>query len=432
MKKIITYSLTLFLTVLFVFSGCNNDGNNKPASSAFESPKYKWGDISGKTITIWGGEGDLNRPYLQKAFSRYHELTGNTVEQIELSKTDVDTKVPAAFKEGSSDRPDILLGHGGTAIERLNPDENFYDFTNAEWVEDLTMTAINQTIYNSKVVGLPYGEASISGTLYNKDIFKKYGIEIPKTVDEFMEVCEKLLQNNITPVYLPYNDINMLLYQFPLDSILKNPETLNALNNGSLSYSEIPEMRKVIEWYKTMSDKGYFGSDYINNNWDGMNNSMTSGKYAMIICWDTWLYTNYDGDASKFGIMPLFMGVPDEGSFEGPNVIMLMVNNKSQNLDAALDLITFMSDPYNYNFAFEGIYTAPIFNEQVQSISTPQYAEAQRLIEKKYYDSIAWSRVEGFSQIDAQYIQKHMQDDSYTVDDCLRDMDAARIKRANE
>ena len=37
---------------------------------------------------------------------------------------------------------------------------------------------------------------------YNKAIFDKYGLEVPTTYDEYVQVCDTLKENGVTPVAL--------------------------------------------------------------------------------------------------------------------------------------------------------------------------------------------------------------------------------------
>lgn len=173
----------------------------------------------------------------------------------------------------------------------------------------------------------------------------------------------------------------------------------------------------------------FYNKKIFQNDWNGMSDALSSGKYAMMLCWDTWLYTDFKGNAADFGLMPAFIGVPENGTFEGPNLSLFLVNKNGSQVDAALDLISFLADPYNYNPAFEGVYTAPVFKKQMASISTPQYVEASRWIEENYNDSEAWLNIRGFSQSDAVCILDCMSDEAYTVEKCLEDMDTLRRGR---
>lgn len=396
--------------------------------TVFQTPQYEWGKYRGITLELWTQAKEMDRSYIKRALGRYEEQTGNTVKIVDISKDQFYEKTAAAFAAGSG--PDLILSYGGTNVEPLNPDDNFYDFTQAPWVDDLTSTSINQTIYNGRVIGLPHWEASISGTIYNKKLFETCGIPVPANQAEFLDACETLLKNGITPMYLPYAEISMLLYQFPLDTVVEDDQKLSGLNGGTLGYQDFPEMRTVVQWYKTMADRGYFGESYEANNWGGMNEAMKSGEYGMMLCWDTWLYTDFDGEPGDFGLMPAFIGIPEEGTFEGPNLALMIVNRRGKQVDAAVDFITFMADPYNYNQAFAGLYTAPVFKNQAASISTPQYVEMERLIERNFRDSTAWLRIRGFSQMDAVCIQKYMAGEpGYTVDRCLEEMDRLRRER---
>ncbi len=61
------------------------------------------------------------------------------------------------------------------------------------------------TEYNGKHYGYCF-EASngFQGLIYNKDVFEANGItELPKTLDEFYAVCDKLKASGIVPVAIP-------------------------------------------------------------------------------------------------------------------------------------------------------------------------------------------------------------------------------------
>ena len=47
---------------------------------------------------------------------------------------------------------------------------------------------------------------------YNKEVFAKYGLSVPKTTSELTRVCEVLAQNGITPIAAPMAELWCLRY----------------------------------------------------------------------------------------------------------------------------------------------------------------------------------------------------------------------------
>lgn len=424
--------LRLLLPVLLVFLPCacaDDDSGDDVTVEEFGEPQYNWNKSGGSILTLWGNKNDLDRPFMKRAFERYSRITGNRLRIVEFTHRELEKKLLDGFA-GKGPLPDVFLFPGGSALLAMNPDKNFHDFTKAPWVDDLTDTALSQTISNGRVVGLPHWEASIAGIIYNKKLFEKYRIRPPRNLVEFYAVCDELLAHGIIPLYLPFTEPTMLLYQFPLSSMLQDSSLLDNLNNGDITYSDIPAMKNVVRWYRQMAEKGYLGPDYQKQGWDGMDEAMKSGKYAMMLCWDTWLYSDFSGHAEDFAIMPAFVGTPMEGAYEGPNLMLLIVNENSPQKNEAINFITFLADPWNYNAAFAGFHTAPVFKKQIGSLTTPQYDASARNIDRLLNESLARPLIHGFGQGDAVYIERHMLDPSYTVEDCLRDMDAARIERS--
>lgn len=385
------------------------------------------------TLTLYGDAGNVQRPFMQKLFQLYEEKTGNKLDVQGIESENFETVCLTKFQTG--DIPDLFLHHGGYALDAYNPEENFVDFSDAEWVSDIQDSVLPTAKREGKVYGLPFWEASYSGLLYNTKIFEEYDIQLPKTQEEFNAVCDTLLENGVQPIYLPLKDAWPILYQYGMDPIFEDAELLDKLNTNQITYSEIPEMKAQMEWYKMAADKGYFGKTFGTDTWDYCMEVLGEGEAAMMYCWDTWLYSDYDSEAytyaaDDFGLMPAFVGSTDDGTFEGPNCCLTLANKNSENAEAATEFVNFMADPENYNAAFDGFQTAPVFKQQTTIDMTPQYKAAEEWIAQVGHASIANPEIIGFSNVDGAKCIQELLLGNVDVDTCLERMDEERMKAA--
>lgn len=378
-----------------------NAAPEKEAAVSTEKKEAADAPSGGITLTLYGNADDAAKPYMQNIFQLYEEKTGNKIDVQGLDASNFESVCLTKFQTG--DIPDILMHFGGYGLDAYNPKENFVDFTDAEWVDDIADTSKAQTMRDGVVYGLPFWESSVSGCFYNKKIFEQQGIKVPTTQTEFEEACQKLVDAGIQPIYMPAADSWPLLYQFAMDPIFKDKNLLDKLNSNQTTYSEIPQMKSMLEWYKNCADKGYFGKDYATDSWDYGSEVLGTGEAAMLFCWDTWFDTDYDNESYEykgddFGLMPVFMGSAEEGTYEGGNNSLLLVNKKGGKVDAAIEFVNFCANPENYNEAFDGVATTPTFKGMKKNKLSSQYEGAKDSIAKVGNPSIAWGEVIGFSQ----------------------------------
>lgn len=422
-KKTLAWTITAAMMAT-TLAGCSGGGNSAGGDAGKDTV----------TLVVMGNSNDMGRPYMDKAFSLYEEKTGNKLDLQGIPGNNFEQVSLTKFNTG--DIPDIFMCFGNETLKAYNPEKNFVDFSDAAWISDVEDTVIDQAEWNGKIWGLPLWEATNTGFYYNKEIFSKYNIALPTTQDEFMAACETLKSNGVNPLYIGFKDVWPILEQVAMDPIFEDESVREQINTNKITYADISEMKGMVQWYTDMANKGYLGENFAANSWDYGIDAMGSGEYAMMLTWDTWLYTDleqkYPGMAEKFGLMPAFMGTAPEGSIEGPNTSLLLVNKNSENVEAAKEFIEFMANPENYNVIFDGINTAPVFKGQTTCVVPPQYEEAKEngVLERAHRNSSTWGNVIGFTQTEtAKCIQEAMLGAS-TVEEALANMDKSRISLA--
>jgi ABC-type glycerol-3-phosphate transport system substrate-binding protein len=432
--KVKAFCLTSLIFLCALITACNR-GTQSAAPAGGDLVEAQSG--GGVTLTLYGNASDTVKPYMTRIISMYEAQSGNRIDVQGLDGNN--TEAIALTKFTTGDIPDLFMHFGNYNLLNYNCAENFYDFTNAPWVSDIVDVVLPQTKVSGKIYGLPYWEASVSGLYYNKKIFEELGISLPNTQREFEAVCDRLLAAGVQPIYLPTTDSWCILYQYALDPVFDSPEgeaLLERLNKDEIKYADIPRFRSMLEWFKRAADKGYYGKTFLSDRWDYTIEVLGTGEAAMIYCWDTWFDTDYDSESyiytkDDFGLMPAFMGTNEEGTFEGPNVSLMMVHKNSPRVTAALEFVEFMSKPANYNVAFEGVATNPVFKQQTTNVPSPQYQAVKDWVERVGHASVAQPKIIGYSQVQGGKIIQDLMGGKISIGECINLLDEDRITTLN-
>ncbi len=379
-------------------------------------------------LTILGKKSDLEKTYMVRVFDLYEKATGEKLRVEAVEDGEFEKEAAARFAKGEG--PDILLHFHNADLDRFDAEADFLPLNDQPWVSDLTDSA---RAYcedaDGNLLGLPFWENSVSGCYYNKTILDSLGLDPASTQAEFDMLCEALAGIGKTPVCWPADGCSWMP-QFALDPVFADdPATLEALNAGTIDYADIPAVTDMVTWIAGAARSGWFGDDYLKTGWEDISPALSSGEAVMAFIWDTWFYTDFTPGkytVDDFALMPVFMGTVSEGTYEGGNLNMMMVNKQGGRVDEALAFLAFCAAPENYNAAFDGIATVNCFQGQTTNIQSPMVTAAQGSVAARQRVSTASSRVRGYSAEDTLSALNALLRGKTDIPACVSALDRAR------
>lgn len=168
------------------------------------------------------------------------------------------TALQQSIKEPEA--PGMFTWWSGSQLESLAKNGLIEDLTDV-WEESIIPAGVPQNVADAftidgKIYAAPYC-ALYNTVLYNTEVFESAGItETPATFDEFLGTCEKLKEAGITPIGLK-NDSWASFIWFQQLVAAYEPQLYEDICSGAKPYTD-PDVKKVMEIWKDMFDKGYF------------------------------------------------------------------------------------------------------------------------------------------------------------------------------
>ncbi len=206
MKKRMVRIAALMMAAAMTVSlaACGGKGASSGGDDSGSDSKSADGD---KVITYWniGTEG-ADKEALEYAVNEFNANTksGYTVENVPTQNDNYKEKLVVAMSSGEC--PDMYTSWSGGPMNEYiesgyaQPLDDLYE---EYGLKDKYMdAALAQATYNGKLYAVPTYNVSLAGVFYNKEMFEKYKLEVPKTVSELEKVCDTFKENGITPFAL--------------------------------------------------------------------------------------------------------------------------------------------------------------------------------------------------------------------------------------
>ncbi len=276
LNRKILITIMIILTVLAI--NVNSAGQKEAAT------------VGKVTITML----DLNpegSPFIEALNKSFMEQNpGIIIEYEAMSSRQYDQRIQALA--AANDLPDIVTTQMFPQYKLMAKNNLFMDLTNTDIVksgifDDIAATCL---VKDDKVYGLTWNHLAV-GAFYDKDIFAKYGLDIPLNWDEFLNACRTLKTNGVTPIvsdlgdgwtcmYIINNAVGNKIYS-------KNPDYDKDLMSGKVKLNS-PEWNDIFEKIKYIYDQGYYGENPMGGKYEQSLSDFANRKGAMHII-GTWV-----------------------------------------------------------------------------------------------------------------------------------------------
>ena len=274
-------------------------------------------DFAGEELSILVSTGWMDNRY-DETIARFEETYDVTVD-LQTIPADQYSDVLQSKLSTDSCADIFWIQSNPFAIGSVivDPEKYCIDFTGAEWESKMPETRLSSCTFNDKLYGLQIWHNSPEYVMvYNKTLFEEMGIEIPTTYAELLSACDKIAAEGITPWFLPGADgWQHQLAFFQIGGVYEEatPGLSEGLNNNTATFADNEKMLEVLGQFKELSDKGYFGEDWIGTDSSNMVNEFGDRACAMAMANSSYIKQLQEetGSDDEWGLFLLPLGDND-------------------------------------------------------------------------------------------------------------------------
>lgn len=339
MKKRIIASILTAVIVCGSLAGCGGNSGTETSSEG------QAGASKELDVVLTTGHGAF-----KNAIDKYVEENPDVKVNVQEIPTE-EFKTIIKTKFASDDAPDIFPVFSGDEAESYYENGYLADLSDMEDVVARFKEGADSTLRteDGALYGLPIEIQLILG-YYNKDLFQEYGVEVPKTWDELLNVCEVFKENGIIPIALGHKEewvTQMIPYGLNATKVqVKDPEFYKGTADGTSKFADSSGFLDTLEKYQDLIEKEYIQPGSLSTTADQQYEMFVREEVAMTFT-GTW------GNAAIENLGPEFeiggFQIPgDEGETFGASASInggYGVYGKSDNLELAKDLLAFMVSP---------------------------------------------------------------------------------------
>lgn len=223
------------------------------------------GDGGGTTITFLVDNADSSLKPAEQVAKAFHAENPDITVTVETrpAGAEGDNLVKTRLQTGTMD--DVFAYNSGSLFQQIDPAKNLTPLTDDASVAKVDKTFLPQVSVGDEVYGVPFGTAFGGGVMYNKPVYAKLGLQVPKTWDEFIANSQKIKAAGIAPVIQTYQET--WTSQLPVLGDFHNvaaaePDWAEKYTANQVKYATDPAALKGFQHLQQIHDLGLQNSDF--------------------------------------------------------------------------------------------------------------------------------------------------------------------------
>ena len=385
MKRKLMKAAGMLVAVSLLTAGCGSSVG-KSSDEGKESGGNK--KAESVTLTVEASQEIVNNiPYAfsEENIAAFEEQYPEIKVELVLNPDAQNTSI-IQTKLASGQPSDLICYNKVSAENELEVAKNCVDLSDEPFVENLADKEI-LTAPDGKIYGFAFAvKTGGMGVVYNKDLFEEKGVEIPKTYEEFLAVCENLKKQGITPFYGPFKDV--WTFQMWTTSTWgyyaakSEPDLWDRLNANEIGWDEVPAFRESLEKAYDLYKDGYMQSTVLSDDYNSIPAAMSSGDYAMTVGSNTTVrdllnaYPDIQFDMFPY---PVYEG-EDEYLTISQLDAEFFIPKDAKHIEEARKFLNFMAQPEQCDTAQK----AASFVPNVKGAKEPEFDEFEGRLYEEY------------------------------------------------
>ncbi|OGO87014.1 MAG: hypothetical protein A2Y15_07545 [Clostridiales bacterium GWF2_36_10] len=148
--------------------------------------------------------------------------------------------------------------------------------------DDMVCGGAIQDYEDGHIYTIPYEPANYTIIFYNRQIFEQYDLTVPKTAEQFLEVCEVLKSNGVPALATSATESWESCMFLEALALTVDPDISKKIVRGRASFGDLP-YTWAAEFLRILVDNNYIETKFLNQSYADNSTSFVKGEVAMFV-----------------------------------------------------------------------------------------------------------------------------------------------------